>query len=531
MDLNLILLWIVTIANIGAIVRTIRDPYYNSRGWIYSGSFIILVAAIAFITVPDWAGYIGFALWLLFGLLPTQVFRRYQHHLRNHDYAYARRLLRWQRFIHPVTDWSEWDTYLSAHLSIADGNLAHAEKILGKVAAGNTAVGQRAKFDLFWLTGDWEGQLTWITTDFDDDDLAVRGDILPAYLRALGETGQLNQFLQTFKRHWSSLERYGTNFPICSMFAFAYCGRRDALAKLLPAVTPILPAHVPEFWLATADLAAGKEETAHQQFQAILAAEGASRMRTTIDRRLRLGLAQADETLTPESQTILAEIASTWEKLEKYRPHPKEETGLPYLTYALIGLNVVMFLLQMAAGGSQDVQVAYRLGAVLPSAVIDGQWWRLIAALFLHYGFVHLFFNMFALYNLGRGLEHRLGRLNYLVTYFVAGIGSMLVVVLLETALQPARPSLVVGASGSVLGLIGAMSAIMWRAWRTEGVQLARRQLVSILILLGLQFTLDVVIPQISLTAHLSGAAIGFIVASLFAPQLSRPRRVTLEKA
>lgn len=514
MDLNLLLLLFVAIANVGVIVRTIRDPYFNSRGWIFSGSFVLLVTAIIYLITPYLAGLVGVGLTLLFGYLPSIGFRKFQQHLQNQEYAKARRLWRFQRFLHPISDWSERDVATVAQAYIAGGDLVKGKEKLEELAIRNNLMGQWAKSYLFRLEGDWDGLLDWIIGRFDDDALATNGEMLQTYLRTLGETGRLNEFLQAFTHYRNDLERYATVFPICSMFAFAFCGRRDALIQVLPAIGPTIGKNVPEFWLATADLAAGNKQAAQKQFEVILAADQSGLMRTTIERRLRLGLAKADEVLTPESQTILAEIISTWEGLEKYSRPSKKQSVRPYATYALIGLNLAMFLLQMISGGSQDAAVAYRFGAVLPSAVMEGEWWRLVTALFLHYGFLHLFLNMFALQDLGRYVEPRLGRLNFLLTYFSAGIGSMLVVVFVQSLL-PFSWTLFLGASGSILGLAGSMGALMWRAWHSEGVQVAGRQLTSLLIILGIQFTLDLLIPEISLTAHLSGAVIGFLVTML----------------
>jgi membrane associated rhomboid family serine protease len=71
----------------------------------------------------------------------------------------------------------------------------------------------------------------------------------------------------------------------------------------------------------------------------------------------------------------------------------------------------------------------------------------------------------------------------------------------------------VVGASGSILGLIGASAAILVQAWVRHRAIAARRRLVSILLIVLLQAVFDLMTPQVSFTAHLSGAVFGFLIA------------------
>jgi len=66
-------------------------------------------------------------------------------------------------------------------------------------------------------------------------------------------------------------------------------------------------------------------------------------------------------------------------------------------TQVLVALNTLVFLVEIAFGGGTDLDTLYRLGAMFPPAVRAGEWWRLGAALFLHYGALHLSMNMFAL--------------------------------------------------------------------------------------------------------------------------------------
>lgn len=110
-------------------------------------------------------------------------------------------------------------------------------------------------------------------------------------------------------------------------------------------------------------------------------------------------------------------------------------------------------------------------------------------------------------------MEQTLGRRRYLLTYFGAGIGSMLTLVGL-TELHLLSPDISVGASGAIMGLIGAMGAIMVRGWRVDKAPVARQRLIQVVAIVLLQTVLDLAIPASSLPGHLSGVIFGFLIAS-----------------
>ena len=189
-------------------------------------------------------------------------------------------------------------------------------------------------------------------------------------------------------------------------------------------------------------------------------------------------------------------------------------------THVLIGLNLIFFLLQMVGGGTEDLNTLYRLGALGPEAVWSGQWWRLLNANFLHFGWLHLFTNMLGLYFLGRFVELNLGTGRYLIAYFISGIGSMLAFSIVALKMG-ADNQILVGASAAIMGLIGVICAIFLRLWLKEKSRVAARRLWGLLFIVGVQFAFDLalprlldVMPQVSMLSHGLGLAIGFLTGS-----------------
>lgn len=188
---------------------------------------------------------------------------------------------------------------------------------------------------------------------------------------------------------------------------------------------------------------------------------------------------------------------------------------IAYTTYVLIGLNLLIYGLEIKLGGSQSSLALERLGALIPSKVLAGEWWRLIGANFLHYGSFHLATNMLSLFFVGRLIELSLGAKYYLTIYLFSGIGSMLTFTLLAFRLGLGNAFLV-GASAAIMGLIGAILAISLQIWlKRRYSATAKRRLQQITLIVVIQFIFDNIVPQISFHAHLFGFIIGFVISSV----------------
>jgi rhomboid protease GluP len=159
------------------------------------------------------------------------------------------------------------------------------------------------------------------------------------------------------------------------------------------------------------------------------------------------------------------------------------------------------------------------------------QYWRLLTALFLHYGPIHIFFNLFALLLLGPALERQIGGFFFAVCYLVSGIGSSIAIVLL-TKLRLLEPVQLVGASGCVMGVVGTWTGFLLRH---RHAPLARQRLRNIFVIVLLQLAFDLVTPRVSMSAHLGGLLSGFLLGllvpakSVFAEHLALPFRKARE--
>jgi rhomboid protease GluP len=155
----------------------------------------------------------------------------------------------------------------------------------------------------------------------------------------------------------------------------------------------------------------------------------------------------------------------------------------PRATYVLLAINLIVFAVGLVLPDLGDRMFA--LGASRGYEVlVQGQYYRLVTAMFLHGGLAHIFFNMYALYVIGRGIEPVFGSTRFTIVYLLGGLaGSVLSVVMGNPSAFEGVPS--VGASGAVFALFGAEMVYLYRHRKLMGER-AGRQLRSLLMLLGL---------------------------------------------
>ena len=190
--------------------------------------------------------------------------------------------------------------------------------------------------------------------------------------------------------------------------------------------------------------------------------------------------------------------------------------GTPFVTYTLIGLCALVYLLQLVVPGLTSAFAYAPVFTAGAGGVIPAEPWRMLTAAFLHSerSFVHIAFNMYALYILGRVLEPTMGRARFLALYLISAFGGSIGVLLLSNPLQS-----VVGASGAVFGLFGALFIVQ----RKRGGDI--RQIV---VLVGINAVLGFIVPGIAWQAHLGGLVVGAACAAViaYAPKGARQARM-----
>ncbi|MFZ3102335.1 MAG: rhomboid family intramembrane serine protease, partial [Desulfitobacteriaceae bacterium] len=126
------------------------------------------------------------------------------------------------------------------------------------------------------------------------------------------------------------------------------------------------------------------------------------------------------------------------------------------ISYTLIGVNLIFFLILTAAGGSENQDVLIRYGAKVNELIDAGEYWRFLSSTFIHIGVIHLTFNLYALWVLGHFAEIRFGHGRFMALYLVSGICASIASYFFSTAISA-------GASGAIFGIMGGLLYYSWQ--------------------------------------------------------------------
>ena len=181
----------------------------------------------------------------------------------------------------------------------------------------------------------------------------------------------------------------------------------------------------------------------------------------------------------------------------------KERT--PYVTYALIAINTIIFILMYILGsGSEDISTLINFGALAKPFVLHGEYYRLFTSAFLHIGFLHLVCNMYALYILGKDIEGYFGKLKFTFIYVVSAlVGSFVSLIFMNDNVVSA------GASGAIFGLLGAICYFGYH-YRVYLGNVLKSQIIPVIVL---NLFIGFCVAGIDNFAHIGGLIGGVFAA------------------
>ena len=457
--------WVVATAAVLALVALLAWTPIKGRGWI------ALAAAALLLVVPLWLARLHF--WLILG-------QRY----RAASLVTAILLL-----LHPTRALLVDRAVLVALRRAASGDASDAAARLDAIADNARLPEPMRLSALAWagrIRRDWPGVVA-----------LPDGPVTRAMrLRGFGELGRTEALVTNYLRPGRDTS------PLERLMVLAFCGRPAAVERLIAGPLTAFRPDTQAFWLATAQFAAGETRA------------GEASLRRTVPRDTEMRASFADRlshpppvpTLTPATRATVDTLA------DQVIATPLVRARRPWATYTLILLNFAVFAVEEALGGSTNDNTLYTLGALSPEAVFDGgEVWRIGAALFLHDGYAHVLFNMAALALFGARLERQLGPVRFTLLYLGAGLLSMASVLALTEA-GVVEPALLVGASGAIMGLVGASAGLAVRGLRADRLR-SLQTLRSAATVVALQSAFDWAIPHVSFTGHISGTIAGFLLA------------------
>jgi len=190
-------------------------------------------------------------------------------------------------------------------------------------------------------------------------------------------------------------------------------------------------------------------------------------------------------------------------------------TSSMMVTQAFLGICVAVFVAMGAATGGASIleptsQQLIEWGANFAPLTLGGQWWRLVTSLFLHIGAMHIFFNMWCLWDLGAMCESLYGPWTFAAVYLISGVGGSLASVWWH-------PAVSAGASGAISGIVGALIASYYLGEFSVPRVAITAHLRSLLLFVGYNFVYGAIFGRVDNAAHIGGLLTGLLFGALIA--------------
>lgn len=190
--------------------------------------------------------------------------------------------------------------------------------------------------------------------------------------------------------------------------------------------------------------------------------------------------------------------------------------NIPVATGVLISANIAIWLVGIANSETAvlavDTDILLDFGAMFSPLIAEGEFWRLLTAIFLHHDLAHIFFNSFGLFIFGRSVERIYGHNRFVIIYILTGLsGSVTSYVLSSIGIGA-------GASGAIFGVLGSLAAYLATERHFLG-NVGQRDLIGILIIACISLIYGLATPGVDNWAHLGGFVAGLVLGLVLAPR------------
>jgi rhomboid protease GluP len=511
MDLNRIALWFAALPALSLLWRSARGPI-RAPDWILVSSFVLLTGAVGLLLFPDSAGYAALLVALVFMVLPVWARAAAGRANGREQFGRARLLSGLGALFHPSLEFRVAPRILLAFELAYRGQLAEAETLLQLVArdyprVAPTVLGQRLRLLGRWRElkslGEREGLLS----------LCARPNLFVLYARALGELGLVDDLAELLIAEEASVAQTAIRDAVL-LYLFAFAGQVELTGQLLADKQSPYSDDTRASWLAIANQSAGRTEEARRAFGRLRSSKQAQVRRLAEERFSALLHAEPELPPTPRTLAIVQHFARAFKERQRFTPRSLGARASP-MTLSLVASNTAVFVIgSFPRLLDTRAEFADRWAFFAPE-IFRGQWWRTLSYLFVHANAVHLLMNLGGLWVLGPTVERAFGRARFAVIYLVSGCtGSAAYLLLTRLGWIDIEP--LVGASGCIMGLLGASAASTLRAWLRHRARLAKQIFFRLLAVVLLQVAFDYTTPQVAGLAHGLGLIGGFLCALLF---------------
>jgi membrane associated rhomboid family serine protease len=535
-DLFLLSVLIVT-AYLGPMVVLRNPPGYRLFGWLLIGDgACALLSLLGRHTgaVPaagsDMLGVVAIGAAVCLLMVPPVLRDLARRAVRAERMHLARRLVALRQHLQPGLDTEYERELLDTLIAVRSGRVDEAVDAMREARKGLREAADVRRVDehiaLTYLSARrWQDAID-VYESVEERDL-FSPQLLVEMVRAYCEVGAI-QSATVLVAYIESFANLGDPMLVllihrARMVFLAFAGQVAAVDALVARDGPmgVMPPASRIFWAGVARFHGGDREGARRHLQRAVALTRRDAMARAFAETL---LRAVDDPETPrpvppdvaEFAARLADEVATMESGPAQVMPPMSNVPVRRVpaTLALALANLAVFAIVLLVYGSTgDHGGLVRAGANVKSAVVAGEWWRLASSMFLHVGFVHLLINVWVLWILGKLIEQIYGPLRMFVVYMVAGlIGA-------TASTFIGSPGISAGASGAVLGLLGALIAELG-LHRRAYPERWRKLIFGYLVFVALaQVAIGFFYPAIDQSAHLGGLLGGAVVAALISPR------------
>jgi rhomboid protease GluP len=178
------------------------------------------------------------------------------------------------------------------------------------------------------------------------------------------------------------------------------------------------------------------------------------------------------------------------------------------VTVSLLVIIGVVFAFEVITGAFNSDEAMVQMGAIVPGLMSRGEYWRLIAAMFLHGGWLHWATNSWALYQLGTLYETLFGSKRFATIYFASGV-----IASMASSLYQHGPA--VGASGAIFGILGAFIFSLLRSPQYRHQRWTKSLVNQIVFWIVVNIAVGFYLPFIDNVAHIAGLIAGLLLGFL----------------
>ena len=474
-----------------------------------AASTALLLTVGGYLFVPDGAGIVAASAWGTLVIGPNVTSRIISRRASRRDFRTAAMLCRVLAVVRPLGHWRDFAHLLRALRWLAEGQRNAGLGLLARLEHSRSELADEAQLERLVAEQRWDELYANFHARQQSGTLILGW--LPRFLRAMGETNRPDELLRTAILQSGPLFANPAVLPQALLVTFAFTGRPELVRELIAQSLGYLDATSREAWIATAQMAGGDLASGRDRLQNCRPTAVALQL-PAIDRRLAVAPALADAALPLGGRRQVQALVERWKLVQRFVPGHGAQS-LPWATALIAGAICIVFGLEEVLGGSTNPATLELVGALMTDRVLDGEWWRVFSAVFIHMGLLHLLMNGMGLIALGTFVERRLGAWRVAVLFLVSGALPMATHVALA-ALGDAQTS--VGASGGVMGLAGATAALLAQGYFDHGVIEAHRPLRLIVTLVVLQTGIDLTVPIVDFLGHSMGLATGFTLGALF---------------